>query len=495
MKYFTKFLCLFLGAAMMLTMAACGSKSDTDANAGADGEKKQLVVATSPDFPPFEFLDGSQIVGIEPALMQAIADKLGMELVWEQVDFDSIIPGIQAERYDVGAAGITITPDRQKNCDFSNPYFLANQVIVVNPGSDIQGKADLAGKTIAVQTGTTAEEYCMDNGYSVLSFASNNDAQAALTSGKADAWVVDNEAAARMAADQSLTVLDEAMTLCLCLRQGQQPGGPGEHRPSGAASGRHRGEAFPGVRHRVRVSPELMSIFQQTGQFFARWLAQLEATFIEKQRYLLLVDGLKNTLVITLCALVIGVTIGALVAMIKYCGQGSRLLRPLCWLCDVYTTVIRGIPVVVQLLIFYFLILKSSDGLVVGIVTFGINSGAYVAELMRSGIAAVDPGQMEAGRSLGLSRLQAAWHIVLPQAMKNILPAIGNEMIALLKETAVAGYVAVQDLTRAGNLIRNNTYDAFNPLLLVAVVYLLLVIGMTQLLGLLERRLRRSDQR
>lgn len=238
-----------------------------------------------------------------------------------------------------------------------------------------------------------------------------------------------------------------------------------------------------------------MSIFQQIGQFFAHWLAQLETTFLEKQRYLLLVDGLKNTLIITLGALVIGVTIGALVAMIKYCGQDSRLLRPLCWLCDVYTTVIRGIPVVVQLLIFYFLILKSSDGLVVGIVTFGINSGAYVAELMRSGIAAVDPGQMEAGRSLGLSRLQAAWHIVLPQAMKNILPAIGNEMIALLKETAVAGYVAVQDLTRAGNLIRNNTYDAFNPLLLVAVVYLLLVIGMTQLLGLLERRLRRSDQR
>lgn len=238
-----------------------------------------------------------------------------------------------------------------------------------------------------------------------------------------------------------------------------------------------------------------MEVLQSIGQFFARWLAQLETTFVEKQRYLLLVDGLKNTLIITAGALVIGVVIGSLVAMIKYCGQDSRLLRPLCWLCDVYTTVIRGIPVVVQLLIFYFLILKSSDGLVVGIVTFGINSGAYVAELVRSGIAAVDPGQMEAGRSLGLSRLQSAWHIVLPQAMKNILPAIGNEMIALLKETAVAGYVAVQDLTRAGNLIRNNTYDSFNPLLLVAVVYLVLVIGMTQLLGLLERRLRRSDKR
>lgn len=238
-----------------------------------------------------------------------------------------------------------------------------------------------------------------------------------------------------------------------------------------------------------------MEVLQSIGQFFARWLAQVEATFIEKQRYLLLVDGLKNTLIITAGALVIGVVIGSLVAMIKYCGQDSRLLRPLCWLCNVYTTVIRGVPVVVQLLIFYFLILKSSDGLVVGIVTFGINSGAYVAELVRSGIAAVDPGQMEAGRSLGLSRLQSAWHIVLPQAMKNILPAIGNEMIALLKETAVAGYVAVQELTRAGNLIRNNTYDSFNPLMLVAVVYLVLVIGMTQLLGLLERRLRRSDKR
>lgn len=238
-----------------------------------------------------------------------------------------------------------------------------------------------------------------------------------------------------------------------------------------------------------------MEALQSIGQFFARWLAQLETTFVEKQRYLLLVDGLKNTLIITAGALVIGVVIGSLVAMIKYCGQDSRLLRPLCWLCNVYTTVIRGVPVVMQLLIFYFLILKSSDGLVVGIVTFGINSGAYVAELVRSGIAAVDPGQMEAGRSLGLSRLQSAWHIVLPQAMKNILPAIGNEMIALLKETAVAGYVAVQDLTRAGNLIRNNTYDSFNPLMLVAVVYLVLVIGMTQLLGLLERRLRRSDKR
>ena len=242
-----------------------------------------------------------------------------------------------------------------------------------------------------------------------------------------------------------------------------------------------------------------MNIFTAIGQFFTNWGAKLASTFLEDDRYMMLVDGLRNTAIITLGALCIGIVIGALVAIIKYCGEGNPAMKPLCVLCDIYTTVIRGIPVVVLLLIFYFVIMKSasgvSGGIAVGIVTFGINSGAYVAELMRSGIAAVDPGQMEAGRSLGMSRIQTTIHVILPQAMKNILPAIGNEMIALLKETAVAGYVAVQDLTRAGNLIRNNTYDAFNPLLLVAVVYLLLVIGMTQLLGLLERRLRRSDQR
>ena len=236
-----------------------------------------------------------------------------------------------------------------------------------------------------------------------------------------------------------------------------------------------------------------MSIFQQIGQFFARWLAQLEATFIEKQRYLLLVDGLKNTLIITLCALVIGVTIGALVAMIKYCGQGSRLLRPLCWLCDVYTTVIRGIPVVVQLLIFYFLILKSSDGLVVGIVTFGINSGAYVAEIIRGGIMAVDEGQNEAGRSLGLNFAQTMLYIIIPQALKNVLPALANEFIVLLKETSVACYVAVNDLTKGGEIIRSQTYIQAMPLLIVAALYLIMVVFFSHLVSKLERRLRSSD--
>ena len=237
-----------------------------------------------------------------------------------------------------------------------------------------------------------------------------------------------------------------------------------------------------------------MNIFTAIGQFFTSWGAKLASTFLEDDRYMMLVEGLGNTAVITLGALCIGVVIGALVAIIKYCGEGVPALKPLCTLCDIYTTVIRGIPVVVVLLLFYFAFMQSANGITVGIVTFGINSGAYMAELMRSGIGAVDAGQMEAGRSLGMSRLQTTVHVILPQAMKNILPAIGNEMIALLKETAVAGYVAVQDLTRAGNLIRNNTFDAFNPLMVVALTYLAIVVALTRLLAVLEKRLRKGDR-
>ena len=230
-------------------------------------------------------------------------------------------------------------------------------------------------------------------------------------------------------------------------------------------------------------------------EVLSAWKDQLYSTYIEQDRYMMLLDGFKNTMIITICALLIGVVVGSTIAIVKFFAEESRALKPLAAICDFYVTAIRGIPVVVLLLIFYFLILKSADGIVTGIVTFGINSGAYMAEIVRGGIAAVDRGQMEAARSLGMNRMQAMFRVIMPQAVKNILPAIGNEMIALLKETSVAGYVAVQDLTRAANLIRNNTYDAFNPLMVTAIVYLSLVVIMTRLLGILERRLRKSDKR
>lgn len=225
------------------------------------------------------------------------------------------------------------------------------------------------------------------------------------------------------------------------------------------------------------------------------WLDKLNETFIVTNGYQQLLEGLKNTFIITLGALCIGVVIGTVIAVIKYFSDDVRALRPLAWVCDLYITVIRGVPVVVLLMIFYYIILVSANGVAVAIMTFGINSGAYMAELIRSGINAVDSGQMEAGRSLGMSKLQAMKVVVFPQAIRYILPAIGNELIALFKETAVAGYVAVVDLTRAGNLIRNNTYDAFNPLMVVALTYLIIVVILTRGLWCVEKRLSKSDKR
>ena len=219
------------------------------------------------------------------------------------------------------------------------------------------------------------------------------------------------------------------------------------------------------------------------------WLNKLYETFIETGHYNLIIEGFKNTILITLGALVIGVVIGMIIAVVKYFAEDVKALKPLAYICDFYVTAVRGIPVVVLLLIFYFIVMASADGITVAIITFGINSGAYMAELIRSGISAVDKGQMEAGRSLAMSKLQATRKIIMPQALRYILPAIGNEMIALLKETAVAGYVAVVDLTRAGNLVRNNTYDAVNPLMCVAIIYLVLVVLLTQLLKVVEGRL------
>jgi His/Glu/Gln/Arg/opine family amino acid ABC transporter permease subunit len=240
----------------------------------------------------------------------------------------------------------------------------------------------------------------------------------------------------------------------------------------------------------------LTPFFLAAGGPLGKWIAKLHETFIENERYKMMFEGFRNTLVITLGALVIGVTIGMLIAVVKYLAEDVPGLKPFAWVCDLYVKIIRGIPMVVLLLIFYYIIFAlAKDGVPVAIVAFGINSGAYMAELIRSGINAVDAGQMEAGRSLGMSRLQTMRVIILPQAIRYILPAIFNELIALLKETSIAGYVAVVDLTRAANLIRNNTYDAVNTLFLVALIYLGMVVLLEQILKKLERRLRKGDKR
>lgn len=219
--------------------------------------------------------------------------------------------------------------------------------------------------------------------------------------------------------------------------------------------------------------------------------------FIKDDRWRYLTTGLKNTVVIALFAVLLGVAIGFLIAMIRTTHDKTGKLKLLNILAKAYLTVIRGTPALIQLLIIYYVVFASVDvsKILVACIAFGLNSGAYVAEIFRSGIMSIDRGQTEAGRSLGLSYGSTMWLIVMPQAIKNILPALGNEFIVLLKETSISGYIAIQDLTKGGDIIRSRTYEAFLPLLAVALIYLVMVIGLEKLVGMMERRLAKSDYR
>ena len=241
-------------------------------------------------------------------------------------------------------------------------------------------------------------------------------------------------------------------------------------------------------------------------EWLQKFIDKLIFVFVEKQRYLYIVKGLQTTIVVTLFALLLGLLIGIIVAVIRTAhdqmaesrrnGITGALLNILNAVCRLYLTVIRGTPTMVQLLLMFFVFLASSNNKVmVAILTFGINSGAYVAEIFRSGIMSIDKGQMEAGRSLGLSYPVTMQKIILPQAIKNVLPALVNEMITLLKETSICGYIGLNELTRGGDIIRGNTFEALLPLLAVAAIYLIIVMFFTWVMSKLERRLRESDNR
>lgn len=226
--------------------------------------------------------------------------------------------------------------------------------------------------------------------------------------------------------------------------------------------------------------------------------------FIEDDRWKYIADGLLATLKVTFFAVLLGILLGVVIAIVRstYDKNGSSMrglskfvLSVFNFICKVYLTVIRGTPVVVQLMIMYYVILVSSTNkTLVAVLAFGLNSSAYVAEIFRSGIMSIDEGQFEAGRSLGFNYVQTMWYIITPQAFKNVLPALANEFIVLLKETSVAGYVGLMDLTKGGDIIRSRTYQPFMPLIGIAVIYLVMVLFFTWLVGILERRLRNSER-
>ena len=249
-----------------------------------------------------------------------------------------------------------------------------------------------------------------------------------------------------------------------------------------------------------------MSFFESFSLWFSDVKAEFMLNFVAGNRWKMLLTGLGNTFIMTAVALCIGIVIGIVIAVIRSTYDTNRtkirsalgrvILAIVNRLCIIYTTVIRGTPMVVQLLILYYIVFATSrNGLMVAAFSFGLNSGAYVSEIFRGGIMSIEKGQMEAGRSLGLTYVQSMWYIIAPQMFRNVLPTLANEFITLIKETSIAGYVAVMDLTFAGNRIRGVTFSPMMPLIAVALIYLVLVTALTWLTGKLERRLHQSDIR
>ena len=229
--------------------------------------------------------------------------------------------------------------------------------------------------------------------------------------------------------------------------------------------------------------------------FSASVFSKFSKAFLEQDRWKMYLEGLGNTIIIALVAALIGTVIGVVFAMVNYLNKKTGKLKILSRIANVYITIIRGTPVVLQLMILYFVVFSSWDnGIMIGAITFGLNSGAYVAEIARAGFESVDDGQMEAGRSLGMSTGQTMWHIVIPQAVKNCLPPLFNEFITLVKETAIVGYVGIMDLGKIPGLIQSRTFDYLFPLVIAAVMYLIVVLILTQILHVLEKKMAKSDR-
>ena len=230
--------------------------------------------------------------------------------------------------------------------------------------------------------------------------------------------------------------------------------------------------------------------------WFEKTAKMFDAAFISGDRWKLYLSGLGVTLEVAFFAAILGMIIGTILAFMKLSVRRTGKKTILTVIANIYIDVIRGTPSVLQLMIMWFIIFSNAkNGVLVAILSFGVNSGAYVAEIVRAGILAVDKGQMEAGRALGLSKTQTMISVIIPQAVKNVLPPIGSEFIVLLKETAIVGYVSLTDLTRAANQIASRTYEPFMPLIGAAVIYFVVIKILTILLGILERRLRKSDNR
>ena len=425
---------------------------------------KNLIVVTNCPFEPFEYMDvDGKIYGLDIEIAAAYAEYAGLELIIKNIGFDEIFTQVEAGYADIGMAGITASADRAEIYDFTVPYYEASQKIIVsyaNPDFDNSETAEdiesiihsLIGKSIGYQSATTGGLYINgDADWGYIGFK-NVEGKAYANAQTAITDLINGNIYA--------VILDEAPAQSIVKAINSQ---------------------------------------QDTTKF--NWIAKFKNFFstLSNEYYLeVFFKGLTNTVIVAVIGLVIGILIGTVIAIVKVAPKYKCIYRILDKICNVYVTIFRGTPIVAQLLIAYYVIIPSLnlklDALSVGCLVFGMNSGAYVSEMMRGGLNSVDKGQMEAGRALGLTYATTMIKIIVPQAVKNILPTLGNEFISLIKETSVLSFIAVYDLYKALLDVGMVKYDSMVPYLMMGLIYIVLVLIISAGIKIIERRFAKSDR-
>ncbi len=451
-----------------------------------------IKVSTNAEFEPFEYKDGDKIVGIDVDIAKKIAESLGVSTQINDVSFDAVTLELSSGSCDLAIAAMSYSSDKAANVDFSDTYYFAKQAILVPENSSITSGESLHGKKLGVALGFTGDSYCTENfsDSEIFRYNKSSDAVLDLINGRVDAVVVDDAPAKKLVrlSGNKVKMLDEYL-----FEEGYRIAVP--------KGSTELLDYINLMLKQMRDSKEIDKIVNkyiiEAGTPSLDLIGQIDNNLFCKNRYKMIFGGLFNTIIITAAALVMGIFIGLIISLIKVSRNNNIIFKFLKFLANIYLTVIRGTPVVVQLFVIYYLILASTglSKVTVAMIAFGINSGAYVSEVIRSGIMSIDNGQYEAGRSLGLSSGLTMKKIILPQAFKNILPTLVNEFIQLIKETSVAGFIGVTDLSRAGDIIRSQTYEPLVPLMTVALIYLVIVMFTTLIMSLIERKLRVSDKR
>ncbi len=450
--------------------------------ARANASKEVIDFGTSADFPPYEYYEGDEIVGIDPDILKAIGDYLDVEVKLHDMDFNTIIASIQSGKIDGGAAGFTVTEERKKSVNFTDSFAKTSQVIMTKNDSQISKVEDLEkDKVIGTQLGTIGDTLAKDDfgEENVNAFNKVPDAILSLKSNKIDAVILDKHTAENfLNANKDLKIVDtpyieEEYAIAISKDQPELL--------------EDMNEAIAALKENGKID-EIMEKYQNQEDLeeSSGIIGRFKSTIIDNKAYKYLVDGLKTTLIVTFFALITSFILGLIIALVKEAnlrmdasssGFGSIILKILDKIFGLFVSIIRGTPSTIQLLIMFNVILVNFDNLmIVAIISFALNSSAYMAELFRGGINSVSKGEREAARSLGLSNFQTMKKVVMPQAVKNSLPALGNEVITLFKETSISGFIGLADLTRGASIVISQTFDAATAYFSAAIIYLVIVL-------------------